>query len=516
MRCPGQRTRPARLGQAALTLLVMFTTVLASAGAEARTAETPAPAQPAATPPAPAPPAESLFDPHRPPERELDLSVADGFTLAAVGDLIISRPLSQMLARDAGFAAVDTIIRDADAAFGNFETTAFDMRGFKGYPGGAGDDWSIVALPGVPRDVKTLGFDLVSRANNHALDWGIEGMRETSRLLDEAGLVHAGSGETRAEARGPRYFETALGRVGLVSIASTFREPNAALPPHGEAPGRPGISTLRWTRTTVVTAAMMASLRALDQALKEPGKECYKPWREDRNRPPDRLKVFDTLFRVGERPGAHYEMNPIDLAEFLKAVRQGKQHADLLIATIHAHEIGLGCHEPGDFLPVLAHAAIDAGADVFIGHGEHRLMPIEIYKGRPIFYSLSNFFWSDMMEPNPADLFEANRDLLSAAFPDPSQATDPDLNAILNADEFLDDEVFQTAVATCRFESGRLAEVKIHPLDLRYGERLEKSGVPRPAPPAMARAILARLQKISQPFGTTITVEQNVGVIRPH
>jgi len=458
---------------------------------------------------------ESLFDPHRPRERELELSVADGFTLAAVGDLIISRPLSQMLARDAAFAAVDKIIRDADAAFGNFETTAFDMRGFKGYPGGGGDDWSIVALPGVPRDLKTLGFDLVSRANNHALDWGIEGMRETGRLLDEAGLAHAGAGESRAEARGARYFETALGRVGLVSIASTFREPNAALPPHGEAPGRPGISTLRWTRTTVATAAMMASLRALDQALKTPGKECYKPWREDRNRPPEEIKVFDTLFRIGDRPGYHYEMNPIDLAEFLKSVRQGKQHADLLIATIHAHETGLGCHEPGDFLPVLAHAAIDAGADVFIGHGEHRLMPIEIYKGRPIFYSLSNFFWSDMMEPNPADLFEASRDLLSAAFPDPTQATDPDLNAVLNADEFLDDEVFQTVVTSCRFEAGRLSELRLYPVDLRYGERLEKSGVPRLAAPPMARTILARLQRISQPFGTTITVEQNVGVIRP-
>jgi len=367
----------------------------------------------------------------------------------------------------------------------------------------------------VPRDLKAMGFDLVSRANNHALDWGIEGMRETSRLLDDAGLVHAGSGESRAEARGARYFETPSGRVGLVSIASSFREANSALPPQGEAPGRPGISTLRWTRTTIVTAEMMASLRSLDQALKAPGKECYKPWREDRTRPANEIKVFDTLFRVGDRPGYHYEMNPIDLAEFLKSIRQGKQHADLLIATIHSHEIGLGCHEPGDFMPVLAHAAIDAGADVFIGHGEHRLLPIEIYKGRPIFYSLANFFWSDMMEPNPADLVEASRDLLAAAFTDPAKATDADLNAVLNADEFLDVEVFQTLVTVCRFAGGRLSELRLYPVDLRYGERLEKSGVPRPAPPATAGAILARLQTISKPYGTTIAIEQNVGVIRP-
>jgi poly-gamma-glutamate capsule biosynthesis protein CapA/YwtB (metallophosphatase superfamily) len=502
-------------GVKTLLIVAVFTLAPGSAVAAGRPLETPPAAQPSATPTPAARPAETLFDPHRPPGRELDLSVGDGFTLAAVGDLIISRPLSQMLPHDAGFAAVDTIIRSADAAFGNFETTAFDMRGFKGYPGGAGDDWSMVALPGVPRDLKTLGFDLVGRANNHALDWGLEGMRETSRLLDEAGLVHAGAGESRVEARGARYFETGLGRVGLVSIASTFREQNSALPPHGEAPGRPGISTLRTSRTTVVTAAMMASLRSLDQALKAPGKDCYRPSREERSRPPEEIKIFDTLFRIGDRPGYHYEMNGIDLAEFLKSVRQGKQHSDLLIATIHAHETGLGCHEPGDFLPVLAHAAIDAGADVFVGHGEHRLMPIEIYKGRPIFYSLANFFWSDMVEPNPADIFESSRGLLAAAFPDPEKATDPDLNAVLNADEFPDEEVFQTVVSVCRFQAGRLAELKIYPVDLRYGERLEKSGVPRLAAPPMARTILERLQKISQPFGTTIAVEQNVGVIRP-
>jgi poly-gamma-glutamate capsule biosynthesis protein CapA/YwtB (metallophosphatase superfamily) len=462
-----------------------------------------------------APPAQHYFDPRRPPERELEMSVEDGFTLAAVGDCIMSRPLSQLIARDPGFAAIAKIVREADAAFGNFEITAFDIHGFKGYPGGGSDDWSMVATPDVPRDLKTIGFDLVSRANNHALDWGLEGMRETTRLLDEAGLVHAGAGENRGEARAARYLETASGRIGLISIASTFREANAALPPHGDAPGRPGINTLRTSRTTLVTAEMLESLRSLDQALKAPGKECYRPSREEGSRSSRELKVFDTQFRSADRPGYHYEMNPIDLTEILRSVRLGKQHSDFLIVTIHAHETGLGCHEPGDFLPALAHAAIDAGADIFIGHGEHRLMPIEIYKGRAIFYSLANFFWSDMMEPNPADVFEQNQAMLAAAVPDPSLATDADLNAILNADGFDDEEVFQNVLAVSRYEKGRLSELRLQPFDLGYGQKLTKSGIPRLPSPAVARAILARLQRISQPFGTTITVEQNVGVIRP-
>ena len=68
----------------------------------------------------------------------------------------------------------------------------------------------------------------------------------------------------------------------------------------------------------------------------------------------------------------------------------------------------------------------------------HHLGPIEIYKGRPIFYGLGNFIWSDIQEPLAADLYERHRDLLAAAFGDPSKATDADLTALLNATGFND------------------------------------------------------------------------------
>jgi len=475
--------------------------------------------EPPVTPPA----APRYFDPRRPPERELEMSIADGFTLAAVGDCIISRPLSQLLKRDAPFASVMAIVKGADAAFGNLENVAFDIRGFKGSPHGAREDWALVAAPEVARDLKSMGFDLLARANNHAMDWGVEGMRETARWLDEAGLVHAGAGENRAEARAARYLETESGRVGMVSMVSSFTELLQALPPRGQAPGRPGVNALRTTRYTVVPGETMRTLASLRGTIQASLRSCNEfdagsakaASPGGAGAPPAEMTLFDTRFRLGERFGYHYEMDPVDLAENLQAIRQGKQHSDFLIVTIHAHETGLGCHEPGDFLPVLAHAVIDAGADIFIGHGDHRLMPIEIYKGRAIFYSLANFFWSDIMEPNPADVFEQNQALLTAAMPDPSLATDADLNAILNADGFDDDEVFQNVLAVSRYEKGRLSELRLHPFDLGYGRKLTKSGIPRLPSSEVARAILARLQRISQPFGTTITVEQNVGVIRP-
>jgi hypothetical protein len=66
----------------------------------------------------------------QPSPRETATSIQDGFRLAAVGDVIIGRPISRN--RDAGFTSVASLLREADATFGNFEGSAFDIRQFKG------------------------------------------------------------------------------------------------------------------------------------------------------------------------------------------------------------------------------------------------------------------------------------------------------------------------------------------------------------------------------------------------
>ena len=73
---------------------------------------------------------------------------------------------------------------------------------------------------------------------------------------------------------------------------------------------------------------------------------------------------------------------------------------------------------------------------------------------------------------------------------------------------------YQSVVTTSRFEKGRLAEIRLHPIDLGYTARGADRGVPRLASPEVGRTILERLQRLSQPFGTRIAIEQGVGVIR--
>jgi Bacterial capsule synthesis protein PGA_cap len=193
----------------------------------------------------------------------------------------------------------------------------------------------------------------------------------------------------------------------------------------------------------------------------------------------------------------------------LKSIRTAKQLSDFVIVTIHAHEPGNWSEQPADFLPRLAHAAIDAGADEFVGHGPHQVRGIEIYNGRPIFYSLGNFiFQLDLLEPVASDLYEQYK-------MDPALSTDAEFNAMWNHLVFGGEVWYQSVLTTTRFVGGRLAEIRLHPVDLSYAARGADRGVPRPASADVARTILQRMQRLSEPFGTRIMIDGTVGVVRP-
>jgi poly-gamma-glutamate capsule biosynthesis protein CapA/YwtB (metallophosphatase superfamily) len=472
----------------------------------------------------PTPTDPARFDPKRPIEQEVRTSVRDGFTLGAVGDCIISRPLSQYAERDEPFATILKILGQSTALYGNMETSILDIRGFKGYPFSWAGDWTLRAEPDVARDLAKMGFRVMSRANNHAEDWGIEGMRETSQWLDAAGITHAGSGEDLGIARMARYFESSKGRVAIVSMASTYRPESGALAPLGATPGRPGISGLRLRQIAVVPADVMAALAKMQPelvALHEERPAKQKADGKAPSGPPAKLSMFGQDFELGEKTGYRYEMDQTDLADILKSIRLGKEHSDFLVATIHSHECST-CDPPAlpaGFLRDLSHAAIRAGADAFVTTGIHHLGPIEVYEGRPVFYGLANFFWSDIQEPLPADLYQRNREKLEKAFQFPGRATDADLSNVLNVGSFSNDETFETIVAQSRFEHGRLAELRLYPVDLGYGLKLTESGIPRLASAEKGLKILNRLQALSAPYGTTILIEdttefRKVGVIR--
>ncbi|MET0900658.1 MAG: CapA family protein [Mycobacterium sp.] len=429
------------------------------------------------------------FDPRRPLDRETWASMPDGFSFVAVGDCIISRPLATSAAGDPGLARVIELVRSADLRYGNLETTIVDLDTFDGSPYSWDADWTLASHPRVTPDLAGLGLQIVSRANNHALDWGIEGMVETSRRLDEAGVVHAGVGRHAGLARAPRYLELPQGRVGLVSFASTYRPTSEALPYCGAAPGRPGVSAL-----TVETTHLVS--RGLFTALEPEGAE--------------RITRFGQHFAAAEKRGMCYEPDEDDLADILRSIRLAAQHSDFVIAALHAHqaenewETGAQMLRPAAFVSDVARAAIDAGACAFVTTGNHNVGGIELHQGRPIFTGLGNFVWSDVQEPLSAELhLGANRRLLAEAFEHPGRATDADLTAIVNATGgFANEFTFETVVPRAVFAPAagggiRLRELLVYPVTLRYGERLTRSGIPAPAQPEQARKILADVASMS-------------------
>lgn len=428
--------------------------------------------------------------------------------MAAVGDLLVQKSIPNYT--DAGFAGMAKVLRDASVTMGNMETSVVDMRHFKGYA--TGQSIAMTAPPEVARDLKDLGFDLVSRANNHASNWGTEGMIETARHLDEAGLIHAGTGLSRSEARAPRYFTTPEGvRVAFVSLASSFSNLARSSDPINTVPGVPGLNALRTRRFSIVTPDMMKGLRAIaagysaarvstgptfDIGVLSGTDTTYKL-------KPNELQLFGTYFREGDKPRLEYEMNAIDEREIMASIRDGKAHSDFLIVTIHAHE------SPAAFVQTLAREAIDNGADAFVGHGPHRLLGVEIYKGKPIFYGLSNFFnQTALKEPVTLDEYERWGE-------DPAKMSPAEFNLQWSNRAFNSHEVFQAVIAVTRYEHGVLSEVRLQPVDLDFNARPADRGTPRLAGPAAAQEILERIQALSKPYGTVVRIDKGVGIVGP-
>ncbi|MCK1676474.1 CapA family protein [Bradyrhizobium sp. 150] len=427
-------------------------------------------------------------------------NVADGFTMVAVGDLIVSSPLTKD--QESGFGLVVKILRDADVTFGNLETNVFDLQASKGSP--QAEAGGLISVPEVGPDLKTMGFNVVSRANNHALDWGLEAMRETSRVLNQNGIVHAGVGENLAQAGAARFLETARGRVALVSFASTFTPLSRAADPAGEAPGRPGLNALRLAKSIVVPSEMIESLRRIRNALPDAA-----VGRDD----PDRVVLAGATYKIGEKVGYSYEADSRDGANILRNVRQGKQFSDFCIVTNHGHEPGNWSQEPPDYAQSFAHKLIDAGADAYVVHGSHLLRGIEIYKGRPIFYGVGNFIFDNLQTTEGADMF-------GAYGKDPRVDTVAELTATTMVrgsgtnPGFSDAVFYESVVTVSRFEQNQLVELRLYPIELGYSKRFADRGVPRLASARQAIGILERLKKLSEPFGTQITVENGIGVVK--
>lgn len=446
---------------------------------------------------------------------QLKTSVLPGFTLAAVGDVINVRPISQV----PSFAPIGKLVEDADVAFGNFEGTVVDSQDLPTWVEAETGGGAILMDPLVPPDLKKIGFDLVARANNHALDLGVTGMKLTTEALKQAGLVQAGVGMSQGTARAPAFLDTTHGRIGLVSATATFTSMSRSGSPIPGEPARPGVNALRTSVYHLVTAEEMRALKKMADESRETDRKQSTPQTglPDMTRSaagllekhPDSLELFGVKYMVGDHHGYHFKMDKDDLLDILLNVEDAKKSSDFVIVSLHAHAPDSSIQTPADFAPIFAHDAIDEGADAVVMHGPHQLRGIEIYKGRPIFYSLGNFvFQIDIIQPIEPDIYDEYE-------LDPRNSSPVDVSEKEDELDFANPFMYQSVVATMTFGSCGVTKIELTPIDLHQDWRLADRGVPTPASPTMARTIIDRLQKLSQPYGTDIHFDGKIGTIRP-
>lgn len=244
------------------------------------------------------------------------------------GDLVLDEP-------DAPYwlAGIAPALRNADLAVGHLEVPhtarGQELQGDVPAPGAPPENVAAIAA---------AGFDMLSLAGNHITDCGAEGIADTLALMAEAGLVGTGAGLSLAEARKPAMIERSGMRIALLSYNCVGPEMSWA----GEA--HAGCAYLRIETADGAPIAPAADLvRVTDQALEV-------------------------------------------LREDIAAVRDS---ADMVLVALHKGVV----HTPARLAPyerAISHAAIEAGADVVIGHHAHIVRGIEFHRGKPIFHGLGN------------------------------------------------------------------------------------------------------------------------------
>ncbi len=243
------------------------------------------------------------------------------------------------------FTRVREEFRGADLVFSNLECCLYTPPQAQSF-----HNEGFFADPAVGAAALTgTGIGAVGIANN--VNYGEAAIFSSIAALDEAGIPHTGAGANAATAKAPVVLERGGIRFGFLQRSSVYWPTN-----HEAGPHDPGIAVIRGNTAYQVP---MHKTRPEIPPMNRPGiPPIIVTWAE-----PDHLRAF---------------------ADDVKALRA---QADIVVASCHW---GLG-KDVLQYMRDIAHAAIDAGADIVVGHGPHYALAVEVYRGKPIFYGLGSF-----------------------------------------------------------------------------------------------------------------------------
>jgi poly-gamma-glutamate capsule biosynthesis protein CapA/YwtB (metallophosphatase superfamily) len=425
-------------------------------------------------------------------------------TFAFTGDAMPTRRVS--VHDEPEFLAVAELLRGADVSIANSETLYHQFEGYPVADSGLYGTY-VTTHPDVIDDLRWLGFDMVSTANNHCVDYGELGLLANLDNLDSRGMPYAGTGRSLTEAVRPRYLQTARGTVAMVAVTLTIPPgDHRAGEPRGAVKARPGANVLRHTVSHDVPPEGFKALLDLGAGL-----ELGRQFRRDG----DTVTFLGRTFTLGAEYRTAASLNQFDLDLNLQWIAEARRLADWVVVSMHCHESGATREDPPDFAVSFAHQALDAGGDIIFGHGPHLDRGIEIYQGKPIFYALGNFIIQNETIPQqPWDF--------TTRFGLPPTATTGDAYGVRDSWSkgglAQDPIALQSVVAEVEFRGGRLAEIRLHPVDLGLSTKeRRRAGRPMLAEGEAAAAIIERFARMSAKYGTKVELANQpvlAGVIR--
>ena len=249
----------------------------------------------------------------------------ENVSVAVTGDVMFARKMPNVLSMDSSpFAGVSDVIANVDLLLVNFENAATTSgNAVKG-------DVPLSCDPSYVPLLKANNNTVASLANNHAFDYGIEGMKDTIKNLKDSDITPIGAGETEDEAHQAVVKEINGRKITILNYmdSNNFAEYSYDVMPYAN----------------------------------------------------------------GSTPG----YSAYDSADAQKQIAEHND-SDMIIAYLHfGNEYS---NSPNEDQVKIAHELIDYGADVVLGSHPHVTQGIEVYNGKPIFYSLGNFIFD---QSNPA------------------------------------------------------------------------------------------------------------------
>ncbi len=418
----------------------------------------------------------------------------------AVGDMLIQRRMPRYYD---GFTELAEFIAQGEARYVNLETTLHREGECFGSAFNGGS--YLRADPEVLDDCRAYGFNLMTFCNNHTLDFSYDGLKKTLEAVRRAGFVQAGVGLNLSEAAAPAYLDTPRGRVAIIGVTSSCDVSCIAGEQSRRVPGRPGLNQLRFQQTLVVTPEQLDAVRRIAEETHINAQTEIERAEGYRDAIPEGCFDFGPLhFRVGEAASRETVCHAADLMRVEKAISEAKFQADHILVAVHSHELsGASKENPADFLKEFAHHCIDAGADAIIGHGPHLLRPIELYRGKPIFYSLGDFVLENECAPfAPEDYYQKYALTSDATMYELFRVRSQDFTRGLQTKRIM----FETVVPCWEMENGRLIKLELLPVELGFDLPRGSKGRPRIAGDD---AILRRLAALSEPYGTRMEIRDN-------